>query len=1496
MLASNIVKGVARVPDDVPHVRSTAIESALASGTSALSLRVHFNYEADLAGGSEHQFASEIKPVLHVLATHGLGVMAHDTDDDGVVVVDTSTLASQAATTTMSPSGSLEELEAMVHGDDSTIISEGAVDWAKRKYYQLRIALLEKKRDNLVKGDPERAKVLEQLDEFKTKLIALSKSSSDEQLNVDDERQPDVVLSAYLPSFDEIKVDLAIEKLLKKMQTKGTALSENTDLSAIYHIWRVGIFSQYRYEQTRDNLVMLEKKYRKETMLRFLGGDVLVIELAGLLLRKKSFRTWATDLARLQAHAVFLFNLAYDPTTADVSLPALEGVASSNLPVLVYTELVKAITTSDVATVRAIARKYDVPSAIGKQRMKEVTRLAKEHNVDDALNIRAYTVAWKQVHAAISPETLLSGGPFGKLPDATLGAELEALQPQLRAATQRRERAQKAYDPSLNNPDAKAELEAATKAEFALEQRKRALYKRLIEASGGKQDDVYAELTARVKRAQVVYDVEFIRYGDSIAPMRAAILALESAEKKLAKPMDQRLTPANQAKRREEAEAAFKAAEKRVNDQGEESNKRSLAFEQAWQALDDAEEELATYVADTFLTPLASTASIQSAGKNDVPPPSYVSAMQQDLQRRRQNFQILQEAIEFYQILVNQYKIAVNGIIIARNNEEDVVKELLQNPTNDEIRKRLGQAKQGYNAALNALVDANAVLVRQEKRVTTLLEQYKSTSLSSSTVVSAGAPETSVRELCVDVPFNPAAAQFTKTQDEATWALPGARGRRSFDVPDERGRWLVPADASVAFNAYAETATQHGQLCRTRAGEALFLVSELLAASTTKDNVRAEWQTTGDTPLAKGFIDVHRTELVQHHPDGTTLVVEPSHFFTIAAADDAPTAFHEYDADEHAKELADATNQALTSSVNASLDVFFPRSSAPLATSDPPSLRRMHCPYFNTSAGLLHGSTYSLRLPRAPPPAHYYERALAATLVRNDADAEHVLAAIAAQQARPDVTLPSSRYVSKLFAEMLTVYANAMVYLDDFTNEGGRTFLAQVDSSASPDASKRSHVQTVRLVRRTEANDGGASSAHPAVNVVEDYKDVRLGHGDDCEGVAKEIYTHYWDFRRAALDASASPLLVHMQALATSNTYVPALVLAAVTNKKLDTATHALSDEDAMAHTYTSFVRTGRFLERLVDADAKDARFSGLAERVKTSAYARGYTPQPWHAGLDDVLVAEGTARASAFVRPTSTYYPASEKERIVALASRRYEAQMALVAALPMNVVQLEIPNRRVSDDSGAVARDEADVSDFYKANSSAYISAFRDTGVLDFAFAQTSADAPSGLSHGTRFTRFSAPEWSERLRLVPYNRIDATTGALADAVLSQLEPIPQLRRDDAVAREREAKGAPASLRQIETLFDKTASATGESTRSLLATPDCMPDVPHSIVVSVRAEDVDDRVATAIVDAVRSARTHFSGARIHTHYLSAEPVRGDETSLPPVVLYDIELRLAPPA
>jgi len=1362
---------LAHIPDGTPHVRSAALVQHVASGNEALALRLHFNYEADLAGGAEHEFASEIEPVLHVFAAQGLGVLAPDSPDDGVVVVDAQTLAAQTA-------------------PEAAVATSGVKPTTAEEEWGRAFADLERV---LAPGDAAGAPRYE-----------------------------------YGPDNKEMAGDMpAVFAYLRSLVGANPLLARfvawENDATPLpyYEVGRVGRSS----DVVTDRALFFVK---------------LVVE----------HRAERADGAKKQG-----------ASAADYFMGKSRDAFDGESMIGVF---------EDESTVAPFPEEDD--------RDKEVAAL-----VDAGPDVVAFFDAIGALDdEEVRGEIFVTAASKGSLPVVAYAAT---------------------HWPDLDVNEIEADGDKLVASVLTAS-----------DASGTDDDALLAVLEYLVAETDLVLDADAVDVYDNLWPaFKTRFVALAKRQQAGA-----------QASKRVKARAPVAvstgphfiivyAAPSGPRYSMAELMKRTIYAPQfAKETADDAKKFYVAIASVDIFKAIQDDATrgflAEVAGKarNDIP--RSLAALTKGP---------VNVALEGDSLLrftrVGETKRTIGNYVLVewvRRDSTKVVRRWYFDTSFVATSATNGVFFVGAplpNASLLGVLDETlpapeAFLELTEKHHKSNHEQLSeylplkvSSAAPSSKAALSGVKQTpTMREIVVDVPFNPAGAQYAKLDPEAVaFSLPGSRARRPFVPVDAQGRHTIPADATVSFNVYAETATHAGQLCRARAGEALMLVRDLLATTpSTADSVRAEWQTTGDVPLAKGFIDVRYAELVRHSAGGAAEIVQPDSVFVYAPIAAEATAFHEFDATTEAQQAAADTAGELAERVNASLDVFYPRETAPLGVSVPGSLARMHCPYYNTSAGLLWGSNYTLHQPRATPPMHFFDKMLAATLLRNDADATHVLAAVKAQAVAPTVTLPSSRYVSKLFVEMLTVYANAMVYLDDFTNEGGRTYLAAVDTSASPDASKRSHTQRMRLVRRTDATVASEALKRDAVNVVEDYKDARLGHGDDCEGVAKEIYTAYWQFRRTPLAPSSSPLLAHFHALARANVYVPALMLAAVTNKKLDTATHTLADEDALAHTYTAFLKTGTFLARLADA-AATAPHAGLAARVRASKYAREYTPVGWHAQLDDVLIGEGTARASAFVRPALTYYATdAERARTRRTATRRLAAQSALVAALPMNVVQIDVPNRRLDDADGALAADREDVSDFYKANSAAYVGAFRDAGVLDFAFAHAGAATASGLTHGTRFTRFTEPAWTPTLRLVPYNALSERDGALADATLAQLEPMPAIRRDAAVAEAIEKIGAPASLKLVENLFSTSARAPGAATALLLRTPAAMPDVPHSVVVSVRAEDATDPVAHAIVAAVAGARHHFSAARVHTHFLSDVPVRGDETSLPPIVVHDIELQL----
>lgn len=738
------------------------------------------------------------------------------------------------------------------------------------------------------------------------------------------------------------------------------------------------------------------------------------------------------------------------------------------------------------------------------------------------------------------------------------------------------------------------------------------------------------------------------------------------------------------------------------------------------------------------------------------------------------------------------------------------------------------------------------------------------------------------------MPFAPWHINRSLTAEAARWPLPG---NSKHVLPDENGRWTLPADTYVCSSIIVHTATDSGRAVDTRGGNSFHLLSELLDAA---EHVRIEWQRNGDKALAKGFLALSHVELVSVASDGRVVVLDARKFIAFEAPSERAV-FHGDEETTRLAAAADAMQNKLTEHANRAMRVFFPQATAPLGRSDPAYMRPLHCPYYLTPGGMLDGSMYALNGPRRVPSAAFYDRTLAAVLVRNDVLASDLLLAIGAQRQEPARLLEATRYVEgKIYGELFTVFANQMPYLNDFVNESGNTY----------EVVERKH--KMRFVHGV----GGAA----AIAVDEDYKIARLYHADDCEGVGLEIHMEARQLARAKFDGDAEDiaqashkllhdfqhvtftdgidaskeavarldLLHHFQRMARACVYVEVLPLAAVTNKNLDHSQRELDEKNVLAHTFSSLVPTALLLARLENADADD----DLVAAVRASRHVRTYLASSLARAYDierDVLVLEGTARASALQVPTSTLFASASPARRAAevrAAEQRLAAQATFMHANPtiVGALSFEVMQRRVDDARGDFAADRESLSDFYQSISSVYTAAFADVGILDLALARRRDDG--SLTHALHFNKFAAvaAERSAEWRFVPYNRIDAVEGARAERILSRLEPVPALT----IARNGQVPRVAAFER-----LRGSPSRTGAASAVLRRDPSAMPGVPRSFVVSVRAEELADKPQLA--DQLASALRSYS-ARVVAYYLADPPVVGDE--LPPVVIYDIEVRL----
>jgi hypothetical protein len=678
---------------------------------------------------------------------------------------------------------------------------------------------------------------------------------------------------------------------------------------------------------------------------------------------------------------------------------------------------------------------------------------------------------------------------------------------------------------------------------------------------------------------------------------------------------------------------------------------------------------------------------------------------------------------------------------------------------------------------------------------------------------------------------------------QSLWKVAGTKFRQSeLGINSERRVSAEPriaASASVAVHVYVRTSTETGQDTETVAGTAVFLLTEILEREETK----VDWQLTADRPLVKGLVTITN---VVFERDGKAL----DHTKVLRFARPTKRALLRMD-DLDVDGIYDEEVSLLDEHISRSMDLFI-ANDAPLSRSEPAYLSRMHCPYFQTPVGLLPGSVYCLLLPQTPNDREVYSAALDTTLARWGFTREQIEAQIHASSKE---TQPSFINVCRILVAMHTVYANYIVYLGDFANEGGDTQVADVDADG-----------TIRLTpaRLSRPNDA-------LVYITERYRAAVNTGSDDCEGSADQIVQSYRGFQLLNFSASEDVLLFELQQLARKNLFVPALVLAGVTNKKQELGVRDIAEKDAMAHSYAAFIPTSKFLAALTAARDRERAY---VSRVKRSRFIRTYLRNA-RADIElPVLLGEGTARADPLAQPVSTYYddPTAALEAYDAV----YEVERKVFGheRFP-GITSVRMPNPNRTDDEGRFNRDEADLSKFYKANSALYTAEFAEQGLLDFAFA---VDPEGGevlspeATHGLHFTRFAGRTWPSDIRLVPYNEIDPDEGILIADALAQLEPVSSLKRKKVV--------------QVKSRFQTLERGTVPRSEDFDAK--AMPIPPKVITLSYRDQDMTPEIVDDLEKVINDVGSLLVAVKSRVVYLADAPLEGEET--PPAILQELDL------
>jgi len=262
-------------------------------------------------------------------------------------------------------------------------------------------------------------------------------------------------------------------------------------------------------------------------------------------------------------------------------------------------------------------------------------------------------------------------------------------------------------------------------------------------------------------------------------------------------------------------------------------------------------------------------------------------------------------------------------------------------------------------------------------------------------------------------------------------------------------------------------------------------------------------------------------------------------------------------------------------------------------------------------------------------------------------------------------------------------------------------------------------------------------------------------------------------------------------------------------------------------------------------------------------------------------------ARSSSDLLPHAFYQPAAELPALARMQVARAGLQRALQKELSVEAsrrVATELLNTDVRYDA-RVARDERNVSTFYKAVSAAAIVG-APGHVRDIAFGRRTA--ARRYVHGLTFTGFLLNPWPEGTVIVPHNVLNERDAAMHADVLAQLEPVSSVRRDVRAAAAALGSALPEALQQY--------AARGDvSPDGYLAAPltdrGTLFGVPDTVLFYVAHRELDDALAREMAAWLARVRTLTDEPpSILTHYI-ADAALPDEPS-GPVIQHDILFRV----
>jgi len=649
--------------------------------------------------------------------------------------------------------------------------------------------------------------------------------------------------------------------------------------------------------------------------------------------------------------------------------------------------------------------------------------------------------------------------------------------------------------------------------------------------------------------------------------------------------------------------------------------------------------------------------------------------------------------------------------------------------------------------------------------------------------------------------------------------LRDAGGYASFATVGRRfvaGR--VSRSCSLIFNAYASTIAEDDNAVQTRVGTARVAMRQLLdmLRRPAETHSFAVVQNTVNPPeerrsgergprrdggaLRKGTVTLRHVRL--YNADGSLASIDE--FERTVLLPTQPTIDNETDAQRGAvaESMRDLVIRSLTAFANHSGPALLP-------TPTKPFLAHFHCPEWRMSYLFTPAFAYLAYTSHRTSSRSFYIEALRHSLRRCRLRVEEALEYGESLLANGAVGQREHAF-TRLVVMTITMYANAMPYLDDFVNE----------------------------------NVAGAPYTEKRIEITEDFKSARVTNADDCEGTGGEPYLEACELADRLETSSDTPLNVLLSTVTrVLRCYVPCLSLHAVTNKKAVPAAHLdVSDDSIPAHTICVLIPFRQF-ERWTADDIGSRRLRGT-RFYRSRASAIDHTPDRL-----PLLIVDGTARSDSTMLPLSEYFNADERARGVygrALAHlhdkclfvdevRRYCAVTRLTTELFATEPELTERHRT----------DAADVSDFYKYTVKVQTLATAELGMCDFAVVMRPhrEDAESRLgTYGAYFNQFLMQ--SKRVALVPYLKTTPAHMSQIDMLIAAEEFVPPLATTPLVAG---ASRAGATSVEIEQRLMSLVRGGNDTLEKSFIGDESTILHPRTVVVSARALDVGDRELVAL-------------------------------------------------